>query len=90
MTVRRNRVVPVAEPVQEERRGIHRCHSCGVGLPMAPRQAVCSWCNGDPNHGKDGYFNDIIDEALATFAKGLPRATIRDMLVQDRKAGLPW
>ena len=84
MTVRRNAVIPVAQAPEPER-GVHRCHSCGVGLPMAPRQYICSWCKGDPDHGKDGYFNSIIDDFMARVAPpGMTRTQVTDLLVAER------
>lgn len=64
MTVRRDRVVPVAPTYEEPPRGIHRCQSCGVGLAKWPRQPICSYCKGDPDYGKDGYFRDIINDHI--------------------------
>lgn len=85
MTVRRNAVVPVAtEP--ELPSGIHRCHRCGVGLAKWPRQYVCSWCKGDPAHGHDNYFNDMIDDIMARVAPPkMTRAQVRDMLLAERE-----
>lgn len=61
---RRSAVIPVETP--EQKPGIHRCSSCGVGLAQWPRQRICSWCNGDPLYGNDFYFFDIIEEHMIT------------------------
>lgn len=83
---RRDRVTGTPPPPPPEST-IHRCQSCGVGLQMARRQAICSWCKGDPDYGKDGYFNDIVDDFMQRVAPPeMTRAMVVDMLVADRKA----
>ena len=84
--VRRRCVVPV-EPQEQPQSKVHRCASCGAGLHgNARRQYICSWCKGDPDHGCDGYFNDIIDDLMARVCPPeMTRAMVRDMLLQERR-----
>jgi hypothetical protein len=83
---RRDRVTGDAPPPPEPSR-VHRCPSCGVGLHgKARRQYICSWCKGDPEHGCDNYFNDIIDDFMARICPpAMTRVQVRDMLLEERR-----
>ena len=37
------------------------CSMCGSALPSDQGSNTCSMCYGDPDHGKDGYYNDWIN-----------------------------
>lgn len=37
------------------------CASCGVSIPDG--QKFCSMCYGDPGYGRDGYYQQWLDEA---------------------------
>jgi hypothetical protein len=39
------------------------CVSCGVPIPAG--QKTCSMCYGDPYHGTDGYYMDLLEEERA-------------------------
>jgi len=84
---RRSSVVPVdkVDPPWESK--VHRCQSCGAGLHgKARRQYICSWCKGDPDHGCDNYFNDIIDDLMARVCPPeMTRLQVRDMLLAERE-----
>lgn len=36
------------------------CVMCGSPIPDGQR--TCSMCYGDPNHGKDNYYNDWLEQ----------------------------
>ena len=35
-----------------------QCINCGSWIPDNQGSKTCSMCYGDPNHGKDNYYND--------------------------------
>jgi hypothetical protein len=37
------------------------CVSCGSPIPDNQGSKVCSMCYGDPDHGKDGYYQDWLE-----------------------------
>ena len=39
---------------------MNACVSCGS--PVPPGQRNCSMCYGDPEHGRDGYYQAYLDE----------------------------
>lgn len=84
--VRRRCVVPEPKVDPTWESTVHRCQSCGVGLHgKARRQYVCSWCKGDPDHGCDGYFNDMIDDCMARVAPPeMTRDMVRNMLLATK------
>ena len=38
------------------------CVSCGSPIPDNQGSKVCSMCYGDPYHGKDGYYQDWLEQ----------------------------
>jgi hypothetical protein len=38
------------------------CVSCGSPIPDNQGSRVCSMCYGDPDHGKDGYYRDWLEQ----------------------------
>lgn len=37
------------------------CVMCGSPLPKNQGSKTCSMCYGDPGHGKDGYYQEWLD-----------------------------
>lgn len=37
------------------------CTSCGSSIPEGQGRS-CSMCYGDPNHGRDGYYQKWLDD----------------------------
>jgi len=38
------------------------CVMCGASLPSNQGSKTCSICYGDPDHGRDGYYQQMLDE----------------------------
>jgi hypothetical protein len=38
------------------------CVMCGSPIPDNQGSNTCSMCYGDPGHGKDGYYQEWLDE----------------------------
>ncbi len=37
------------------------CVMCGSPIPNDQGSSTCSMCYGDPFHGKDGYYQEILE-----------------------------
>ncbi len=37
------------------------CVMCGASLPDNQGSRTCSWCYGDPDHGRDGYLREAME-----------------------------
>lgn len=38
------------------------CACCGQSIPDNQGSRTCSMCYGDPDHGKDGYYQKFLDD----------------------------
>ena len=41
------------------------CVMCGSPIPDNQGSRTCSMCYGDPQHGKDGYYQEYLDAQYA-------------------------
>lgn len=44
------------------------CVMCGSSLPDNQGSRTCSMCYGDPDHGRDGYYREWLEEAARSAA----------------------
>jgi len=42
---------------------MNSCVNCGLALPSDQGSNTCSMCYGDPEHGKDGYYQQWLTDA---------------------------
>lgn len=39
---------------------VNYCRVCGVPIPEG--QTICSMCYGDPDHGRDGHYRQMLED----------------------------
>lgn len=40
---------------------MNSCTCCGSSIPSDQGSKTCSMCYGDPDHGKDGYYREMLE-----------------------------
>lgn len=46
---------------------MNHCVQCGSRIPDGQR--TCSMCYGDPDHGRDGYYKDYLNQQAEQWAR---------------------